>query len=115
MPVPLPTDDVVDLNPPTAEESVANAAGVLSATRTADGNTEFQRLLIEATFEAMTGHRVDTADLPVVTAEEAAETLRLRAEPYSVQSLNHSSVMRPGTASWSPASMAASMASISSR
>ena len=85
MPVPMPTDDEVDLNPPTAEESVANAAGVLSATRTADGNTEFQRLLIEATFEAMTGHRVDTADLPVVTAEQAAETLRHRAEPFRMR------------------------------
>ena len=40
MPVPMPTDDEVDLNPPTAEESVANAAGVLSATRTADGSSQ---------------------------------------------------------------------------
>ncbi len=85
MPVPLPTDDEVDLTPPSADETRANAILVLSATRTADGNTEFQRLLVEATFEAMTGNRVDTSDLPVVTADQSAEILRRRAAPYRMR------------------------------
>ncbi len=83
--VPFPSDAEVDLDPPNRDETIANAAGVLSASRPASGNTEFQRLLIEATFEALTGHRVDTTDLPVVDAQTAAENLRLRAPAFRMR------------------------------
>ncbi len=85
MPVPFPTDETVNLEPPSYDETVRNAAGVLSATRPADGNTEFQRLLIEATFESMTGHRVDTSALPFVDPEQNARNLTARAEMYRMR------------------------------
>ena len=64
MPVPFPDDHDVNRLPPDAAEASLSAAGVLSAVRTADGNTEFQKLLIAATFEAMTGHAIDAGALP---------------------------------------------------
>ena len=82
MPVPFPTESEVNLAPPDLAETIRNAAGVLSATRTRDGNSAFQQLLIEATFEAMTGHHVDTATLPFVDAAINAENLRRRAAMY---------------------------------
>ena len=85
MPVPFPSETDVNLQPPSYQESVDNAAGILSATRTADGNTEFQRMLLKATFESMTGHSVDTSDLPLVTAEQAAETLRYREAGFRMR------------------------------
>ena len=85
MPVPLPSPATVNLEPPSFDESVANAAGVLSATRPESGNTEFQRLLIQATFESMTGHRIDPVTLPFVDAEAAAENLRDRAEGFRMR------------------------------
>jgi len=85
MPVPFPTDDIVDLNPPSAEESNLHAAGVLSATRPPGGNTDFQKLLIEATFEAMTGNRVDAAHLPFYGPEETAQHLARRAEGFRMR------------------------------
>lgn len=85
MPVPFPTDAEVNLQPPDLQETRTNAAGVLSATRTKTGNTEFQRLLIEATFASMTGHHVDTTNLPVIDARTNAENLRSRAEPFRMR------------------------------
>ncbi|MDJ0767672.1 MAG: hypothetical protein QNJ12_02720 [Ilumatobacter sp.] len=85
MPVPFPTDETVNLQPPSYDETATNAAGVLSATRTADGNTDFQRLLIEATFESMTGHRVDTSNLPFVDSHQNARNLANRAEMFRMR------------------------------
>lgn len=68
MPVPFPTDDQVRLTRPDLEESIVNAAGVLSATRPVTGNTEFQRILMAATWESMTGHRIDPAKVPDIDA-----------------------------------------------
>lgn len=85
MPVPFPTDDEVDLNPPSAAEAQLHAAGVLSATRPPGGNTEFQRVLMEAVWHAMTGHHVDTDDPPCIDASTNAENLRRRAEPFRMR------------------------------
>jgi hypothetical protein len=85
MPVPFPSAAEVNLEPPGLEETRNSAAGVLSPTRTATGNTEFQRLLIEATFAAMTGHHVDVATLPTVDAHTNAENLRRRAESFRMR------------------------------
>ena len=80
MPVPFPSDDNVNLNPPDYEESRRNAAGILSATRPATGNTEFQLLLMEATFESMTGHSIACAELPPIDAQQNAINLANRSE-----------------------------------
>lgn len=85
MAVPFPTDAEVNLAPPGLEETRINAAGVLSATSPAAGNTEFQRLLLEATFEAMTGHRIDTSTLPEIDAATAAENLRFRERGFRMR------------------------------
>ncbi len=85
MPVPFPTDEVVNLSPPTHEESVRNAAGILAATRPDTGNTDFQRLLIEATFASLTGHEIDAGSLPDVDAITNAENLATRAEGFRMR------------------------------
>ncbi len=85
MTVPFPLDDEVDLSRPGAAETAHHTAGVLSATRPSGGNTEFQQLLIVATFEAMTGHRVDVATLPVLDARTAAEGLRRRSRAFRMR------------------------------
>lgn len=82
MAIPFPTDEEVNLNPPDFDETCLNAAGMLSATRTENGNTEFQHLLIEATVEALTGHRVVSAELPFVDAVENAQNLAKRARGF---------------------------------
>ncbi len=85
MPVPFPNSDDVNLNPPSLEESINNAAGILSATRQAEGNSDFQRLLIDATFESLTGHQVNADSLPVIDAAAAAENLRYRAVGFRMR------------------------------
>ena len=85
MPVPFPGPDDLDLDPPNAAETARSAAGVLSAARPRGGNSEFQQLLIAAAFEAMTGHAVDAASLPVVDASIYAEQLRRRAPMYRMR------------------------------
>lgn len=85
MPVPFPSDDAVNLQPPSFDESVRNAAGILSATRPPTGNTEFQLLLMEATFESMTGHSFTCADLPFIPADENASNLADRAEMFRMR------------------------------
>lgn len=85
MPIPFPNEEEVNLNPPDFDESLLNAAGILSATRPAGGNTEFQYLLIEATFEALTGHRISCSDLPHVSPQESAQNLANRAEGFRMR------------------------------
>jgi len=84
-PVPFPGPDTVNLNPPSEAESTLIAAGTLSATRTADGNTEVQRLLVEAIIEAMTGHHVDTSSVAHLDAETYATHLANRAENFRMR------------------------------
>ncbi len=85
MPVPFPTDDVVNLQPPSFEESQLNATAMLSATRPEGGNTDMQRLLIAATVEALTGHAVDVDNDDIIDASEAAHNLAARAEGYRMR------------------------------
>ena len=85
MPVPFPSDASVNLNPPEFEESRRHAAGILSATRPATGNTEFQRLLMEATFVAMTGNDFRCDELPFIDAAENAANLADRAEQFRMR------------------------------
>ena len=53
-PLPSPIDE--DLSPPDVDEVAFLGRGVISAVSAQGGPTQFQRLLIEAVFEAMTGH-----------------------------------------------------------
>ncbi len=85
MAVPFPSDDDVNLDPPEKSESEKHAAAILSATRPPSGNTEFQHLLMEATFEAMTGHTIDTRDLPFIDAETNARNLARRAPGFRMR------------------------------
>ena len=85
MVVPFPSDVDVNLDPPGFEESRRNAAGILSATRPATGNTEFQRLLIEATFDSMTGHSIDCSALPHIGPAENAQNLANRSEGFRMR------------------------------
>jgi hypothetical protein len=82
MPVPLPTPDVVLLTPPDARESALTALGVASAAAPESGLTELQRVLLEALFPAMTGHRVDLRDPAPMSPAELGQVLRRRDLPF---------------------------------
>lgn len=82
MPQPLPADADALLTPPTAEEVALLGRGVVSAVAPAGGCTPLQQVLIEAMFEAMTGHRVDATDVDPIGAEAFAEGLARRNEAF---------------------------------
>lgn len=82
---PFPDAANVDLSRPTLDESTRHAAAILTATRPQAGNTEFQRLLIEATFEALTGHGIDTRALPSIDAETNASNLARRDRGFRIR------------------------------
>jgi hypothetical protein len=81
-PVPLPTEETVNLAPPDAAEAQIIADGVASASAAPDGLLPVQRSLITALSEAMTGYRVTLEDRPVLSAGEFAEALARRALPF---------------------------------
>ena len=87
MPTPLPTPEQTRLGPPDGPEVQVTADGVLSAIAPSSGPTEFQTLLIGAAFEAMTGHRPETADRPAVGAAALASRLADRNEAFRVRIL----------------------------
>lgn len=78
MPTPLPDPDAVLLKPPDADEAALVARGMASAAAPSNGLTEFQRVLIEALFPAMTGYSVDLSTYTPVTPEELARALARR-------------------------------------
>jgi hypothetical protein len=72
MPVPLPDAAQVNLEPPDAGEVAALSWGMLGVVAPAGGLTELQRLLIEASFPAMTGFPPDLDGVPLDVPEFAA-------------------------------------------
>ncbi len=77
MVTPLPTDDVIDLDPPDAALAAHLVGGWIYAVAPDEGLTEFQHLLIEATVHAMTGHTIRVADVePIGAAAFAAGLAR---------------------------------------
>jgi hypothetical protein len=78
MPTPLPDPDAVLLKPPDADEAALVARGMASAAAPSSGLTEFQRVLIEALFPAMTGHSVDLSTYTSLAPEEFAQALARR-------------------------------------
>src|SRR5437763_1678981 len=77
MPVALPPLGAELLEPPDADEVLMLSRGVVSAVMPVDGLSDLQRVLIEALFEAMTGHPA-ALDAPPVGAEEFAMALARR-------------------------------------
>lgn len=86
MPTPLPDHDAANLQPPDADEARLLARGVVSAISPPDGLTELQGVLVEAMFEALTGHAVDI-EAPPVTADDFGRSLADRNEAFRTRIL----------------------------
>ncbi len=86
MPTPLPDQPNELLTPPDASEAQHLARGVVSAVRSETGLTPLQGLLIEAMFQAMTGHSVDL-DAPPIDPESFAAGLPGRNEAFRTRIL----------------------------
>jgi len=78
VPVPLPTSETVNLQPPDAAETQVMADGVASAVTGREGLLPVQRSLIESLCASMTGHRVTLDDRPPMTADQFAEAMARR-------------------------------------
>ena len=78
MPVPLPTPETVDLQPPDAAETETLADGVVSAVSGRSGLQPVQRALVEALFPAMTGHGVSAERRAPIGAAAFARALERR-------------------------------------
>jgi hypothetical protein len=78
MPTPLPAPEDTNFVPPDRDESEFLARGFASAMRPATGLTDLQRLLIDATTEAMTGTSVDSGTIEPISAEAFAAGLARR-------------------------------------
>ena len=81
MPVPLPSAGSELRHPPDADEVAFLSRGVVTAVSPADGLTELQQVLIEAMFDAMTGHPAVLHPAPI-SPIEFAEGLALRNEMF---------------------------------
>lgn len=82
MPIPLPTPETVDLQPPDAAEAQVMADGIAAAVSGHAGLLPIQRALLEALFPAMTGHAVTVHDPPQTSAPELASALARRDLPF---------------------------------
>ncbi len=78
MPVPFPTAETVNLQPPDAAEVQIMADGVAVAVAGREGLLPIQRALIEALFHSMTGHRVTVTGHARTTPRELAVALAPR-------------------------------------
>lgn len=82
MPVPPPSDDVVLLDPPDRVEAQRTARGIAFAVAPPGGLTGLQRVLLEALYAAMTGHRVDLGNVERTTPTDFAHLLRRRTVAF---------------------------------
>jgi hypothetical protein len=82
MPVPLPSETDVLLQPPDAAETRLIAGAVAAAIAPAGGLTSLQRILVEALIESMTGFVVPVARVPRVGAHEFAVALATRNQQF---------------------------------
>lgn len=87
MPTPLPVAGTERRTPPDAAEAQLLARGVTTAVAGPDGLTSLQGVLIEAMFDAMTGHRVDL-EAPPISPEELAAGLAERDEAFRTRILH---------------------------
>jgi hypothetical protein len=82
MPVPLPSETNVLLQPPDAAEARTIAGGVAAAVAPPGGLTSLQRVLVEALIESMTGFVVPVARVPRLDALEFATALARRNRQF---------------------------------
>jgi hypothetical protein len=82
MPVPLPAPAAARLGPPEPDEVDFVTRGIMTAIRPATGHTETQRLLMTASVDALTGHRVDVAALAAIEPADFAVGLAARNEAF---------------------------------
>ncbi len=80
MPVPPPTPDTVNLQPPDAAETQILVDGVASAVAGGGSLAPVQKSLLESLIVAMTGHQGRVPERPSMTPAEIAESLA-RREP----------------------------------
>jgi hypothetical protein len=85
MPVPFPTADTVNLEPPQFDEVQFIARGVLTAVAPSEGLTRLQALCFRALSDAMTGTRLDLAAVTPIEPAAYAEGLARRDEPFRVR------------------------------
>lgn len=87
MPTALPTDDLVDLEPPARDEVEHIARGMASAPCGSGGLTELQRLVIEAMVRSMTGVHLEVGSLEPISAGDFAAGLAHRNEIFRTRVL----------------------------
>lgn len=79
---PVPSTTTVDLSPPTADEVAFLGRGVLTAISVGGCPTEFQALLVEAMFEAMTGHAFSSVGFQPIEPKAFAIGMSRRNEAF---------------------------------
>jgi len=84
-PVPLPSDDEVDLGMPKPEEAQLVVDAMSRAAGGQEGLTPLQRVLARAVVEAMSGHPVTVGPGRAVGPQELAEGFRFRNEIHRVR------------------------------
>jgi hypothetical protein len=82
VPVPLPTDAEVNLQPPDAREVEILGRGFMGASAPSTGLTDLQKVLIKAIGHSMTGFSVEPDELTPIGPTEFAEALRRRGLPF---------------------------------
>jgi hypothetical protein len=85
MPVPFPTAETVDLEPPRQDEVQFIARGVLTVVAPPEGLTRVQALCFRAMSDAMTETTLDLDAVEPIDATEFAEGLARRAEDFRVR------------------------------
>ncbi len=89
MPVPLPSDAEVLLEPPDAAEARIIAGGVAAAVAPAGGLTSLQRLLVESLIESMTGFAVPVSRVPRLGPHEFANAMARRNRGFRQRMLQN--------------------------
>lgn len=85
MPVPFPTAETVDLEPPRQDEVLHVARGVVTAVAPPEGLTRLQALCLRALSDAMTDHTLDLDAVTPITPHEYAVGLARRDEAFRVR------------------------------
>ena len=80
--VPFPTEDTVDLAPPSAEEVELITRALATGAAGPNGLTDTQRAVLNALTTSMTGITVDVANVEPLGPDELADALRCRNHEF---------------------------------
>ena len=80
--VPFPTEDTVDLAPPSAEEVELITRALATGASGPNGLTDTQRAVLNALTTSMTGIAVDVANVEPLGPDELADALRYRNHEF---------------------------------